>query len=166
MIYTIGHSNHSIDYFIEVLKKYGIETIVEVRSIPRSKYSPHFNKPNLIYSLSKQNIKYIDMGDRLGGRPSDQSVLTIENKIDLDKIEKTKWYQDAISRLIDISRESTTVIMCSEEDPDKCHRGYIITNTLLRHGEEVIHIRGDKTCQKAKYIPKTLTFDFLKKETA
>lgn len=159
MIYTIGHSNHTIENFIGILKEYGVEAIIEVRSVPKSKYSPHFNKPNLIYELKKNGIEYLDMGRSLGGRPNDESVLNIKNKIELKKIEEKQWYQDAISRLIELSQKSKIAIMCSEEDPEKCHRGYIITNTLLKRGIEVIHIRGNKTHQKANFVSRQGVLD-------
>lgn len=154
MIYTIGHSNHSIEYFISLLKTYKIETLVELRSIPRSKYASQFNKPNLLYELKKNNIKYIDMGKTLGGRPEDDTVLNIKNKIEFDKIESRDWYKNSINRLIEISKNSNIVIMCSEENPEQCHRGYIITHSLLKRKIEVIHIRGDKTHQKATFFAK------------
>ena len=135
MIYTIGHSNHSIEKFIALLKEFGIDTIVEVRSVPRSSYSPHFNKPNLIFVLSKNNIKYVDMGRTLGGRPEDESVLNVRGRIEEELIEKKEWYLNAIERLIDISHNSKIAIMCSEENPEHCHRGYIISHTLLKKGE-------------------------------
>jgi uncharacterized protein (DUF488 family) len=152
MIFTIGHSNHSIDYFSELLKLYKIDTLVEVRSSPRSRFFPHFNQNNLKNTLQINGISYIDMGKTLGGRPGDKSVLNIDNEIELDKIESKDWYQSSIERLIEISINKNIVIMCSEENPEKCHRGYIITQSLLKRNIEVIHIRGDKTQQKAKDI--------------
>ena len=89
------------------------------------------------------------MGKTLGGRPGDKSVLNINNKIELDKIESKDWYQSSIEDLIKLSLENNIVIMCSEENPERCHRGYIITPSLLKRKMEVIHIRGDKTQQKA-----------------
>lgn len=152
MIYTIGHSNHSIEKFIELLKEFRIETIIEVRTVPKSSYSPHFNKPNLIFVLSQNKIKYIDMGRTLGGRPEDKSVLNIHDRIEEELIETKSWYMDAIDRVIDISHNSKIAIMCSEENPEHCHRGYIISHTLLKKGEEVVHIRGNKKIEKARFF--------------
>ena len=158
MIYTIGHSNHPIEKFIELLQAYKVETIVEVRSVPKSSYSTHFNKPNLIYELSQYNIQYSGMLMKmLGGRPEDTSVLNSDNKIDEAFIEKKEWYKDGIKKLISLSKESKIAIMCSEENPKNCHRGYIISHTLLKEGEEVHHIRGDGSLQKASYISKQVT---------
>jgi len=156
VIFTVGHSNHSIEKFIDLIKSYGIETIVELRSVPKSKYSPHFNKPNLTYELSRNGIKYLDMGKYLGGRPDDKSVLNIDNKIEEDLIEKKEWYLNSIQRLLNLSNESKIAIMCSEENPNNCHRGYIITHTLLKKGEEVSHIRGNGKIQNAQRVPKQM----------
>ena len=158
MIYTIGHSNHPIEKFIELLQAYKVETIVEVRSVPKSSYSTHFNKPNLIYELSQFHIQYSGMLMKmLGGRPEDTSVLNSDNKIDEALIEKKEWYKDGIKKLISLSKESKIAIMCSEENPKNCHRGYIISHALLKKGEEVHHIRGDGSLQKASYISKQVT---------
>ena len=154
MIYTIGHSNHSIERFLELLNYYGIDSVIDVRSNPRSQYSPHFNKHNLRIYLYKNNIKYLDMGKSLGGRPADRSVLNILNKIEFEKIESKEWYTESIENLIASSINENIAIMCSEENPEECHRGYIITNSLIQRGVEVIHIRGDKSCQKASIIRK------------
>jgi|TARA_Y100000310_G_scaffold343990_1_gene454403 uncharacterized protein (DUF488 family) len=156
VIYTVGHSNHNIEKFIGLLKANGIESIIELRSVPKSKYSPHFNKPNLTYELSRNGIRYLDMGKYLGGRPDDKTVLNIENKIEEDLIEKKEWYLNSIMRLINLSKESKVAIMCSEENPNNCHRGYIITHTLLKKGEEVSHIRGSGKIQFAQRIPKQM----------
>lgn len=154
IIYTIGHSNHSIEKFIDLLQQHKIETVIELRSVPKSKYSDHFNKPNLNYELSRNGIEYIDLGKYLGGRPNDKSVLNIENKIEEDLIEKKDWYIDSIKRLIELSKQSKIVIMCSEENPAMCHRGYIITHTLLKKNIQVFHIRKDGRKQKANRIPR------------
>lgn len=152
MIYTIGHSNHTMEHFIELLKIYEIDTIVEVRSVPNSRYSKHFDIHNLIKELRKHSINYIDMGKILGGRPFDNSVLNSSNEIELEIIEQRKWYYNGIKRLIELSNKFKIAIMCSEENPAICHRGYIITHSLLKRGIEVIHIRGDKSYQKAIFF--------------
>ncbi len=154
MIFTIGHSNHEFDFFVELLKEFHIATVVDVRSNPDSAYKTHFNKPNLIHFLKKNGIKYKDFGKTLGGRPFDKSVMNIVGGIIFDEIEKREWYRNGISRLIDMSKDENIAIMCSEENPEKCHRGYIITHSLLYRGEIVYHIRADKTKQLAHYYSK------------
>lgn len=157
MIYTVGHSNHSIEKFINLLKSNNIDKIIELRSVPKSKYSPHFNKQQLIYELSINEISYLDMGKYLGGRPDDKSVLNIDNRIEENLIEKKDWYNNSIKQLIEISKKTNVAIMCSEENPNNCHRGYIITHTILKEGEEVYHIRGNGKVQKAQRVGRQQT---------
>jgi len=154
MIYTIGHSNHSLEHFLELLKLYKIDIIVEVRSNPHSAFLPHFDKRYLMIALIKNEFKYFDMGKSLGGRPADKSVVNIFSKIEFDLIESKDWYTNSIESLIELSNNKNIAIMCSEENPEECHRGYILTKSLLIRDIEVIHIRGDGSFQKAQIIKK------------
>jgi len=153
-IYTIGHSNHNIEKFIKLLKENNIELVVEVRSTPKSNYSPQFNKSNLIYSLQKNGIKYMDRGKFLGGRPDDKSVLNQEKKIIEDKIEMKSWYQDSIKEIIKLSDKNRLALMCSEENPLNCHRGYVISHSLLKKGMKIVHIRGSGNNDEGKRFVK------------
>lgn len=152
-LFSIGHSSHSIEQFIELLNGSNIEILVDVRSQPFSRYSPHFDKDQLERHLEKNGIKYIFMGDKLGGRPSDVTVLNSNNKIVRDIIEQRSWYWDGIQQLVNHAREKNVAFMCSEEDPFHCHRGYIISNTLQSQKNEVMHIRGNGKIQALGYIP-------------
>ena len=152
MIFTIGHSNHPIEKFIDILKINNIDAVIDVRSNPISAYSPQFNRMELMKNLKMNDIKYFFMGNTLGGRPEDTSVLNSLNKIELEIIETKSWYNDAISKLIEFSKKNNIAVMCSEEDPQKCHRGYIISHTLLGKNQSVIHIRGNSLQQKAKFF--------------
>ena len=154
IIYTIGHSNHPIEKFIELLKQHNIEKIVEVRSNAKSSYLPHFNKSNLLYNLDKNGIQYLDRGKYLGGRPEDISVINKDGKILEDKVEDKIWYQDAIIELIKLSKHTRLALMCSEENPLNCHRGYVISHTLLKRGINIEHIRGSGEIDKGKRFVK------------
>ena len=68
-VYTIGHSNHSEQHFLDLLTKHGIQVLADVRSQPFSKYTPHFNREYLQGTLRDCRMKYLFMGDQLGGRP-------------------------------------------------------------------------------------------------
>ena len=143
-IYTIGHSNHTIEKFLELLQKHYIQVLVDVRSVPNSSYSPQFNKDELKYALQEKEIEYKYLGLNLGGRPTNKKVLNSEGKIIRELIEKEDSYQKGIEELLAlIVNDKKVAIMCSEEDPHHCHRGYIVTNTLLEKGVQVLHIRGD-----------------------
>ena len=177
-IYTIGHSNHSIEKFIELLELNNIEMIIDVRTVAKSSYTPHFNKIQLINSLKRKGIKYQDKGKTLGGRPDKQDLLIkftkrktskkiIENgkeiiqdtskyemKIDENVIEQEDWYINSINQLIEYSKDKNIAIMCSEENPENCHRGYIISHTLIKQNVRVKHIRKSGNTDKGRRFHK------------
>lgn len=152
MLFTIGHSNHSIELFISLLTANNIDLLVDVRSMPYSKYSQQYNRENLSNSVKKNNIIYLYKGDSLGGMPEDKSVLEPNGRISLEKIQLKDWFQCGISEVIELSKTHRLALMCAEEDPKRCHRGHIITNTLLKIDRELWHIRKDASTQKAEFI--------------
>jgi len=115
-LYTIGHSNRSIEDFMLLLHKHDIKTLVDVRSKPYSRYNPNFNRDMLAKSLMEAGIKYLWAGKYLGGFFSGG----VDDKNFLVKINK----------VIALSEESTTVMMCSEGQPEKCHRAYRLTRWI------------------------------------
>src|SRR5512136_592454 len=156
-LYTIGHSNHSLDQFIRLLEENGIMTLVDVRSAPYSRYNPHFSKENLEAALRERDIQYAYAGKFLGGRPTDPTcyksrALPAEgadylHQVDYPEVMKRIWFVQGIDRLLELADEQTTAIMCSEEDPAECHRHHLIAQFLIgEHPEvDVRHIRGDGT---------------------
>ena len=149
-IYTIGHSNVKFEKFLSLLK--GIEVLVDVRSIPFSRYASQFNIENIKRELESVEIEYVFMEDEyvgnvLGGRPRDDECYT-NKKVIYECVMKKDWYKKGISALIDLANKKRTVIMCSEEDPYKCHRHHLITQSLLKEGVTVFHIRGNGNKEK------------------
>ena len=148
-IYTIGHSNHDIEKFIELLEMHEIDMLIDVRSAPSSKYASQYDQKALKVSLKDASIQYKYMGNSLGGRPKDKDVLSSEGKIVRENIEQKDWYKKGIEELIEISKKHGSVaFMCSEEDPTHCHRGYIVSNTLIEMGIKVLHIRANGEAQE------------------
>ena len=140
-IYTIGYGNRSIAEFIELLKHYGIQYLVDVRSQPYSRYNPDFSKDTLERSLKQNHIRYVFMGDTLGGRPEDSSSRTDDNGVDYALLYKMDFYQRGINRLHTAwKKDLLMAIMCSELKPQECHRGKLIGNTLIDRQIEVAHI--------------------------
>lgn len=152
-IYTIGHSNHDVTKLLELLELNKIEILVDIRSVPSSKYATQFNQQQLKLSLKDIGIKYKYMGSALGGRPEDKSVLSSDGKIIREYIEQKDWYQIGIQELINLAQTGKKVaLMCSEEDPTHCHRGYIVSNTLIDKGIQVLHIRANGEAQDLGHI--------------
>jgi uncharacterized protein (DUF488 family) len=154
-IYTIGHSNHSIDKLTGLLEANGVLIVVDVRSAPYSRYSPQFNKEDLEAAIAQHTIRYVFAGKHLGGRPSDPScykggMLPAEgadylHEVDYAEVMKRDWFVKGIKRLLELADQQPTAILCSEEDPAQCHRHHLIAKYIMAQNSEVDirHIRGD-----------------------
>ncbi|WP_456402494.1 DUF488 domain-containing protein [Persephonella sp.] len=141
LIYTIGHSTHTLDEFYEMLIKNEIDVIVDVRSIPFSKFANWFNKDNLKDFLKTKGIYYIFMGDNLGARWEDKNLIFDDGKVNFEKVKETKKFQDGIGRLVKgIQKGYKIALMCSEKEALDCHRFVLISPVLDSLGYKVFHI--------------------------
>ena len=142
-VLTIGHSTRSIDEFIEILKSFQIEILVDVRSFPGSRRYPHFNREALKDSLGASGIDYIHLPE-LGGRrrPRPDSLnMTWRNESFRGYADymETDEFRAGIDRLLTLARDRRTVIVCSEAVWWRCHRS-MISDYLKAKGVDVIHI--------------------------
>lgn len=143
-VYTIGHSNHSLQYFISLLLKYEIEILVDIRSNPFSRHVPHFNQYFLQRELERMGIKYLYLGRELGGRPREPEFYNkADGKVSYSRIAETLMFKKAINFLLKVIRSSKTALLCGEEDPTSCHRRLLVGRVLINQGINVFHIRGD-----------------------
>jgi len=133
LVYSLGHSNVDFKEFLDALKKLNIQHILDIRSVPKSAYVPHFDKENLEEELTENKIGYTYCGLTVGGR----------QKINFLKYSKSSQYQEAIKQMERIIDRKNCAIMCSEKDFRKCHRRYV-SDSLIRDGYEVIQIKIDK----------------------
>lgn len=132
-IYTIGHSNLPIEQLIKTLKKYEIGLLIDVRRFPSSRKYPWYNKETLKEKLEINKIKYLWLGENLGGYRKEGYIEYM----------KTKKYKQGIKELMNISKKYITAIMCSEKLWFKCHRRYI-SDTLTKKNITIIHIINGK----------------------
>jgi uncharacterized protein (DUF488 family) len=153
-IWTIGHSTHSIDEFIYMLKAFQIEWVADIRSLPGSRRYPHFNKEALQVSLPGSHIKYIHL-DKLGGRRKalPDSVNTnwrlAAFRAYADYME-TDAFKQAITGLEHLAFQERTAYMCSEAVWWRCHRS-LVSDYLKVRGWKVIHIMGPGKAQEHPY---------------
>ena len=139
-IYTIGYGSRSIEEFIELLQGHKIAYLIDVRSAPYSRYKPEFSKARLANALEQHGIRYVFMGDTLGGRPDDETCY-VNGKVDYKKVKATAAYQHGIQRLrTAFSQQQSIVLMCSEGKPEECHRCKLIGTTLTNENIAVLHI--------------------------
>ena len=132
-IWTIGHSTHSFEDLISLLKHYGLEILVDIRRFPSSKKFPHFNQEYLQSQLPDLNINYIWLGDDLGGF----------RKGGYTKYMNTETFKEGLNKLLTIAKSGRTVIMCAEIVWFRCHRRWI-AEQLVMDGHEIIHIVDNK----------------------
>jgi uncharacterized protein (DUF488 family) len=139
-IYTIGYGAREMEAFAAVLKANDIHFLIDVRSKPYSRYKPAFSKAALEQYLKQAGIRYVFMGDTLGGQPDDPACYS-DGKVDYAKVRQTAAYQRGIGRLRDAWQQQQRVaIMCSEGRPEQCHRSNLIANSLIEAGVHVAHI--------------------------
>lgn len=139
-IYTIGYGSREIDDFLALLLSYQIRYLIDVRTSPYSKYKPEFSKSALQNFLESRGIRYLFMGDTLGGQPKDPACYT-NGKVDYRKVARQAFFEAGIQRLHKASRQGKNVVlMCSEGKPENCHRAKLIGKALTSDGIEVLHI--------------------------
>jgi len=140
-IYTIGYGAREIEEFIDVLSAHQIIYLLDVRSKPYSRYKPDFSKQALESHLQTHSIRYVFMGDALGGQPDDLSCYDDEGKVDYEKCRQKPFFRQGIERVQQAWRQQLPVVlMCSEGKPQMCHRSKLIGRALIDQGIEVAHI--------------------------
>jgi uncharacterized protein (DUF488 family) len=149
MIYTIGHSNMTQKSFVDILTSFKIDIVVDVRSSPYSKFVSHFNREDIKRSLIENGMRYIFLGDYIGGKPRDKKYYE-NGKVNYMRVAQGDRYSEGINRIIELNNENNIVLMCSEEDPYNCHRHNLITQTLVKKGLEVTHIRKSSSDKISK----------------
>ena len=162
IIYTIGHSTHSIEYFLELLTHYRVNCVVDVRSTPASRFNPQYNKKSLTASLKNTGIEYLHFGESFGARQTDPLLLDEEGRVDFEKIRSTEKFRNAIGRLKKGTEEAYTIaLMCSEAEPISCHRFVMIS--LALEDFDVRHILKDKSSVSQDDLEVQLLKKFSKK---
>jgi len=149
-IYTIGHSKHPIEKFLALLKLHKVEILVDVRTYPMSRFSPHFNKKRLEQSLAEASVKYLFMGEDLGGRPEGEQFYDEDGRTLYYKMAQTAGFQDDLRQIFELCKTQRVAIMCSEEDPNNCHRRLLIAKAMFESAPDVTlhHIRTTGAIQE------------------
>jgi len=142
-VWTIGHSTRSFEELVEVLRGYGIEAVVDVRTVPRSRKNPQFNRDELETKLPEAGIAYVHAKE-LGGlrhpaKDSPNMGWHNDSFRGFADYMQTESFRDALEWLMSQARTAKTAIMCAETLPWRCHRS-LIADALLVRGFEVVEI--------------------------
>lgn len=143
---TIGHSNHSAERFIELLKQHGVDALADVRSSPFSRFNPQFNRELLQKSLAAASIRYVFLGVELGARSSDPRCY-VGDKVSYVRLAETTLFRRGIERLEQGAAKHRIAIMCAEKDPLTCHRTILVARHLAARGFAIQHILEDGTLE-------------------
>lgn len=139
-VFTIGHSNHPLNGFVDLLRQYRVREVIDVRSSPYSRYSPHFNSDVLRKALEQLSIGYAFLGGELGGRPADRSCYDSGGRVQYDVLANTDPFDDGVRRVIHRADDCRIALMCTEKEPLECHRTLLIAAALEERGVIVEHI--------------------------
>lgn len=157
-LYTVGHSTHSIDTFLDLLLRHDVTILIDVRRFPGSRHHPQFNQAELARSCDAAGIRHVwvpDLGGRRGtidnGRPSKNTGLRNTSFRNYADYMATPTFRDAVAQLLSYRSLGRTAVMCSEGLFWRCHRR-LISDYLLALGVEVRHI-----LPKGKLQPHSLT---------
>ena len=141
-LFTIGHSVHSMERFIDLLKMHGITAIGDVRSSPWSRYTPHFNRELLKDALARQRIGYIYLGTELGPR-SDDPTCYEKGKVQYKRLADREIFQQGLARLRKGMETHRIALLCAEKDPVTCHRMLLVCRYLRADDLVIRHILED-----------------------
>jgi len=138
-LYTIGHSTRTLEEFVSILKAYGTKTLVDVRTVPRSRRVPQFNTENLSHSLPENQIAYLHLPVLGGLRKARPDSLNTGWRNDSFRgyadYMQTPEFESGLNELMNVAQKHPTAIMCAEAVPWRCHRSLIADALLVRRWE-------------------------------
>lgn len=156
MIFTVGHSTRTIEDFIELLKEHEVERLIDVRTIPKSRHNPQFNRDELSKSLRRRRIGYRHMAGLGGLRHAHKdSINTAWRNLSFRGFAdymQTPEFEQALEKLIELGAEHTIAIMCAEAVPWRCHRS-LIADALAARKIPVEDLIGAGSARPHKITP-------------
>lgn len=159
-LYSIGHSNQTQEEFLALLVQYNINCIIDVRSVPASKYSPQFNQDALKWFLKNQGVLYLHFGDEFGARRTDS--INEEGQVDFELAVMTPSFQQGAYRLMKgLEKGYQIALMCSEADPLECHRFSMVSRYFYEKGLDVQHILKDGLLASHESLEKEMINQYL-----
>lgn len=140
-IWTLGHGQRSFDDYVEMLTDYDIKAVVDVRSKPQTRFTPHFNRIRLQPALEEVGFRYTYLGDRLGGMPSGDKYYDKDSHTLYAAVSREPWFIAGIEQVERLAEAQNVALTCLEEEPERCHRHLLLGKILSDRGTLVDHIR-------------------------
>lgn len=141
-VFTIGHSTHSAEAFLALLRQHQVEAVADVRSSPFSRFNPQFNREALEQSLKANGIRYVFLGKELGARSEDRSCY-LDGRVQYARLAQTPLFQSGLDRVLQGAARYRVALMCAEKEPLECHRTLLVAKALAVRGKPVLHIHAD-----------------------
>ena len=164
-LFTIGHSTHTQEYFLGLLKQHNIDYVLDVRSSPFSKFASWFNKDVIEDYLKKNNIVYCPMGKFFGARPTDRTLYCAEGYLDFEKTRASELFKKGLDNvMLGLASGHNIALMCTEKDPFDCHRTIMVSRGFELNGVSVQHIHADGNLETQDEINIRLLDNLEKKE--
>jgi uncharacterized protein (DUF488 family) len=130
-----------------LLGQHEVTALADVRSQAYSRFASQFDSGLLEMSCNVAAVRYLRMGDGLGGRPRRRDLYDLQGRVIYSKVAETSAFRESLSEVVKVAKRERLVIMCAEEDPHDCHRRLLIGHELSRCGVEMLHIRADGRVQ-------------------
>ena len=164
-LFTIGHSTHTQEYFLGLLKQHNIDYVLDVRSSPFSKFASQFNKDVIEDYLKKNNIVYCPMGKFFGARQTDRTLYCDEGYLDFEKTRASELFKKGLDNvMLGLASGHNIALMCTEKDPFDCHRTIMVSRGFELNGVSVQHIHADGNLETQDEINIRLLDNLEKKE--
>src|ERR1035441_8481065 len=141
-VLTIGHSNHTIERFIELLRQHHVTAVADVRSAPYSQMHAQFNRKAFASALKQQGIAYSFLGKELGGRPADKACYE-NGRVQYRRVAAMPIFRSGVERVLAGVRSYRIALMCAEREPLECHRALLVAPELEKAGMTVLHVHAD-----------------------
>ena len=146
-VFTIGHSTHPVERFVELLRGQAVEVLADVRSTPFSRFNPQFNRASLAKSLESAGIRYEFLGETLGARSTDPACFE-NGRVSYARLADSAPFKRGIEQLVGAAEAQRVAIMCAEKEPLDCHRTILVGRVLERQGVTVRHILADGSVEE------------------
>jgi uncharacterized protein (DUF488 family) len=141
-VLTIGHSNHTIERFIELLCQHHVTAVADVRSSPYSQVHAQFSREALAAALKQDGIAYSFLGKELGGRPADKTCYE-NGRVQYRRVAATPIFRSGLDRILAGIQSYRIALMCAEREPLECHRTLLVAPELEKAGITVLHVHAD-----------------------